>query len=269
MVRISTCGGAVKALQRRVASMPPITGIRTSINTTSGRVRAASRRPAPVRGRADHLDVRLGVRAAPEAQPDHGLVVDDQHLHVDTRTCTGRTASTVKPVPLGPVCKVPPSIHTRSRIPIRPKPDPAGWVVTLVAPLSRTPDDQRVGSVVQLDADGPAGGVAPGIGQCLLDDPVGAASCTDSGTSRALDSANSTWAPAARTCSIRASTSRRLGWGAWSAGSQVRGDPRTVRNSERAVRAWSAISSKARSAEGDRSGIEYRAVEARTAINET
>ena len=65
VVRISTLGLSAAAQMSRVASTPSITGIRTSISTTSTAiVRAASTASAPSPASADHLDVRAA-RPAP------------------------------------------------------------------------------------------------------------------------------------------------------------------------------------------------------------
>ncbi len=63
---------------RRVASNPSITGIRTSISTTSGSSRRASRHGLePVAGLGDDLDVGLSRQQHGEAAAHQGLVVGD------------------------------------------------------------------------------------------------------------------------------------------------------------------------------------------------
>ena len=89
MVRISTRVPAVagSAQIRRVASIPSISGIRTSISTTSGRCCSASATAShAVAGLADGGAVRAEVDQHPEAAAQQRLVVGDQHPdHAATR----------------------------------------------------------------------------------------------------------------------------------------------------------------------------------------
>ena len=63
----------------RVASIPSITGIRTSITTTSGaRLRRELDRLPAVGRLADDLQVVLGVDQRGERGPQQRLVVDDE-----------------------------------------------------------------------------------------------------------------------------------------------------------------------------------------------
>ena len=63
---------------RRVASMPSIVGMRTSITTTSGRSRSnRADRVGAVDRLADDLEVVLGVEDHPEPAAHQGLVVGD------------------------------------------------------------------------------------------------------------------------------------------------------------------------------------------------
>ena len=64
---------------RRVASMPSMPGIRTSISTTSGRSCAASSAPERRRGLAGDGEVRLDLEDHPESGPHQRLVVDDEY----------------------------------------------------------------------------------------------------------------------------------------------------------------------------------------------
>ena len=62
----------------RVARIPSIRGIRTSINATSGRSRRAdSTASAPLDRLADHREAAGGADDAAEPGPDQGLVVGD------------------------------------------------------------------------------------------------------------------------------------------------------------------------------------------------
>ena len=68
------------ATRARVASMPSMTGICTSISTTSGRsARACSSAVGAGGGLADHLEVGLDGEHHPEAGAHEVLVVDDEH----------------------------------------------------------------------------------------------------------------------------------------------------------------------------------------------
>jgi peptidoglycan/LPS O-acetylase OafA/YrhL len=83
-----------------------------------------------VEGLADDVDVRLGVEDQPEARPDQGLVVGEQHPDAHGVTgsrsaAAGRTACTANP-PSGDGCAVtvPPAAAARSRMPTMPYPPP-------------------------------------------------------------------------------------------------------------------------------------------------
>ena len=80
MVRISTRGpsGRLAGVSCRVASIPSMPGIRTSISTTSGSQLAADpHRLGAVGGGAEHGEVRLGVEQRGEPGPHHLVVVGD------------------------------------------------------------------------------------------------------------------------------------------------------------------------------------------------
>ena len=64
----------------------------------------------PVRGFADHLDVRLGLQDQPEAHPEQGLVVDEQYPdHLASPSSRRSRAETVQPPGWrGPACTSPP-----------------------------------------------------------------------------------------------------------------------------------------------------------------
>ena len=124
MVSTSTFGvGGAGGEQPRVASMPSMPGIRMSISTTSGRsARADARRPRPVGGLADHLDVGLRVEDHREAGPDQLLVVGEQHPDRHAGSARISAARTAKP-PLGRrtgVGGAAAAAATRSRIPSSP-----------------------------------------------------------------------------------------------------------------------------------------------------
>ena len=150
MVSTSTRGGAGDpATIRRVASMPSMTGIRTSISTTSGASeRTAETRGDPVRDRADHLEVVLQVQDRGEAVADQLLVVGEQHPDVSRRAPAGSAARarTAKPPSRsGPAEKVPPSAVTRSRIPRSPLPAPSSVPPGAPRPSSVTSTADPVG----------------------------------------------------------------------------------------------------------------------------
>ena len=65
---------------RRVAAIPSVPGIRTSMSTTSGpQRRHLGHRLVAVRRLAHDVQVRLDLEDHPEAGPHQRLVVDDQH----------------------------------------------------------------------------------------------------------------------------------------------------------------------------------------------
>ena len=74
--------------------MPSITGIRTSIRTTSGRARRASATAsAPVAGLADDREALGGADDAAEPGPDQGLIVGDDHPQRHRGPPGGRAAA--------------------------------------------------------------------------------------------------------------------------------------------------------------------------------
>ena len=108
----------------RVASIPSITGMRTSISTTSGRCSPLSRTAsAPSAGARDDGDVGLRVEQRGKPGAHDLLVVGDERADHDAAPAMGRVTSTTKPPPsAAPHENVPPAIVARSRIPTRPWP---------------------------------------------------------------------------------------------------------------------------------------------------
>ena len=105
--------------------------MRTSISTTSGRFAGRDVDGiATVAGGADDGDVLPGVEERGEPGTHHLLVIGDEDTdrgrglgHGDVRS--GSSATTSNPLSAwSPWASEPPTVSTRSRIPIRPKPVP-------------------------------------------------------------------------------------------------------------------------------------------------
>ena len=114
VVSASTGGLPSRRRSSRVACTPSITGIRTSISTTSG----ASDSTAPVdlaavRTFANDVEAELGAQDATQAGAHQLLIVHQQHPDHDAFSrrrlrSSGNAASTSQPRPPGPAVHVPP-----------------------------------------------------------------------------------------------------------------------------------------------------------------
>ncbi len=130
VVSISTrTGGSIAAARiSRAASSPFISGIRTSISTTSGRSRLTSGDRGTTGGRpADDADVGLGPQQRTEALPHHRLIVRneyrDRHRHsLGERGVRDMSPTSNPPSSLAVASRVPPIAAARSRMPAIPLP---------------------------------------------------------------------------------------------------------------------------------------------------
>ena len=128
-------GSAMIAL---VAASPSISGIRMSISTTStppARTRSSASRPVVAspttsRSSADSISTRNPARSSAWSSASSTLIVE-RSVGVDMpyrARSSGSVAATTKPPSgVGPARSSPPTLCTRSRMPIRPNPavDPA------------------------------------------------------------------------------------------------------------------------------------------------
>ena len=193
---------------RRVAAMPSMPGMRTSIRTTSGRSRRASVDGLEaVRGLADDLEVRLrrrgssGSRRGPARWSSATRTPD--HRAAPGPAAGGRGPRTRRRSGCRPRGS-PPNSSTRSRMPIRPWP-PRASPPPVARPVVGDLDDRRVGLVArQRRAACAPGGVLERVGQRLLHDAVGGQ--VDAGRQRCAARRHGRGrprAPAARACSTR------------------------------------------------------------------
>ena len=176
MVSTSTRGAAGRpAPIRRVASMPSMRGMRTSISTTSGSQLAGELdRLGAVARLADDLDVR-------PARGSAGSPCATSSWSSASRTrivgpCSGSLARTANPpsgrgsgVQLAAV-----AARTRSRMPTRPWPPPGACGRARAPGRGRaTASSSASVAPVERDRGGRAARVLAHVGQRLLDDPVG------------------------------------------------------------------------------------------------
>ena len=163
------------ATMARVASIPFITGICTSISTTSGsRRRVSSSASPPSPASPDDLDVGLGLEDETQARAHHLLVVGQHHgdAHVPSLG-SGRRARTAKPPSArGPASSSPLNVATRSRMPTRPRPPPATPAATAAAVVDDL-DGERVLLVAHGHRRARLAGVLERVGQRFLDDAIG------------------------------------------------------------------------------------------------
>ena len=185
-----------------------MTGIRTSIRTTSGPSCRAwrdrlRRRPRPGRPPAGRAGRRAPRRSPPGPSPGRRRSGTGWPAPVTAVPPSGSTAETTKPPPgAGPADSEPPSSATRSRIPVSPCPGRCS--------LARRPGRRRPGPLATRSrtapaswptrhGDGGARGVLAGVGQRLLHDPVGAQRRPPAGTwPSSAGSDSSTGTPARR-----------------------------------------------------------------------
>jgi hypothetical protein len=80
----------------------------------------------PVGGLGGHLDVVFGVQQRADAAADQRLVISQQHPDHDGARAGSSARTRKPPASRGPARSRPPSAVTRSRMPMRPSPGPAG-----------------------------------------------------------------------------------------------------------------------------------------------
>ena len=176
VVRMSTRAGRLSAASRRVASIPSIVGIRTSISDDVRRERLEpTDRVGPVDRLADDLDVVLRIQDHPEPGTHQRLVVGDQHpdRRVAHAGSEGRRARRRNPPPgRGPASSSPPNSWTRSRMPDQPVPAGCLRVLGRSGAVVGDLELERVRVVANDDPGARTARVPERVGQRFLHDAV-------------------------------------------------------------------------------------------------
>ena len=153
MVRISTRAGGSAAVIRRVASMPSIAGIRTSITTTSGRSRSNPRTASAPSIASPTTSMSSSASRIMRNPPRISAWSSAMSTRIDRRGASrsiGSVRAHHEPAArAGAVSNVPPNMATRSRMPISPWPRPAPPSAAAPRPSSATSSSQRVGRAVE------------------------------------------------------------------------------------------------------------------------
>ena len=119
VVRISTRDGSPCSMIRRVASIPSMPGMRTSISTTSGvELGGELERLATVRRLPDHRHVQPETPAPSETPAEERLIVSQQYGHAHRVSRSGgstisRACTRQPPSGAGPASTVPPNTAAR------------------------------------------------------------------------------------------------------------------------------------------------------------
>ena len=302
VVRISTRGPGSSGVGQLPGCLDPVQAGHPDVHQHHVRAQltAHPHRLAAVARGAEHGEVRLRVQQRGEPGPHHLVVVGDDdadghwcilsgrvpghgvrglggQLGLDEETAAARVACLQ-----GPADRGGPLAHAEQAV--------AGVIPgRLARPVVADPKPQRVIGVAQLDVDGRAGCVPPGVGEGLLHDPVGgqlhariqpgrlaghdepdhAARCVPRAVHQVaqLRQARLRATVRARPAAARPAGSRS-GCGSWSCSASSRSTPSRRRISVSPARAVSPIAANRCAPASGRPGVVSRPVSACTAIIE-